>query len=385
MSPYQSLSDAIVRRLTDPGRLPAPARLWGGVLEALRRRVGTRRANEWARCARLVSLSDDEALIAFPDRSSCRDALEGLHPLVQEAIRDVTNRKTQLRFVADPHVLPRRPLPPMEAARRDSTRRMKRPSAEPSDADPAVQEAMKMCHAFLTERGRAPRTFFVWGPEGSGKTRFLALVREALAAAGRDAVSMGADHFRSLPETARREGRLEGLRARLKGTGALLLDDAHRWAAGRVDLADLLGQPWLVVASEAPLAELPALKRAIAARGGAVVEARLAGPGRSVPPPATIEDVVEAVAAEYGLPATEIVGGARRAAEARQVCLVVARRWTGLGLAAIAREVGAGARTSAHRAAAAIERRLQANASLRRRVASVEAALRRGRSGRALL
>ncbi|GEM_PF-4286671 len=398
----ERIDEAITRRLTDRSRLPAPARLWETVLAALRRRVGTRRANEWTRCARLVSLSDDEAVVAFHDRGACEGAIGAIHDSVQEAIRGVTNRKTRVRFVADPHVLLRRPLPPMEAARRDGTRRMKRKPADqqadpaasklalpgpsdqqagPASADPAVHEAMRMVHAFLAERGRSPRTFFVWGPEGSGKTRFLDLCREALAAAGREVVSMGSDHFRSLSDTARREGRLEGLRARLKGTGALLLDDAHHWAggtAGRVDLADLLGQPWLVVASESPLAELPALRRAISSRGGAVVEARLVGACPQAGPATTLEDVLEAVAAEYGLAAAEIVGGARRAYEARQVCLFVARRRTGLGLAAIARQVGGRTRTTAHRAAVLLERRLEEDTTLRRRVASIESALGNG-------
>lgn len=382
MQNRERIADAITRRLTDRSRLTAPARLWEAVLADLRRRVGTRRANEWARCARLVSLADDEAVVAFPDRGACQGALGALHDSVQEAIRAVTNRKTRLSFVSDPNVLPRRPLPPMEAARRDGTRRLKRSTAQqqpgPSEADPAVHEAMRMCHDFLAERGRAPRTFFVWGPQGSGKTRFLDLCREALAAAGREVVSMGADHFLSLSETARRAGRIEGLRARLQGTGALLLDDAHCWARGtdgRVDLADLLGQPWLVVASEAPLTELPALKRAISSRGGAVVEARLVGAGSAPQPTTTIEDVLEAVAAEYGLAAAEIADGSRRAAEARLVCLLLARRRTGLGLAVIARQVGGRTRTTAHRGAALLERRLEEDAILRRRVASIEAAL----------
>lgn len=378
------MAEAIRRRLTDRDRLPEAARLWHSVLAALRRRVGTRRANEWARSARPISLSDDEAVVAFPDRGSCQSAIHALLLPVQDSIRDVTNRKTRLRFVVDPHIQPRRPLPPMEAARRDGTRRSRRTAGTESDADPAVQEAMRMCRAFLAERGRAPRTFFVWGPEGSGKTRFLELCREALVSAGREVVSMGADHFRSLSETARREGKMEGLRARFQGTCALLLDDAHSWARRNDAPTDLFGQPWLVLASQAPLSELPALRRVIASRGGTVVEARLVGPGAPPAPSITLEDVLEAVAAAYGVPGSEIVDGARRATEARQVYLVVARRFTGLGLAAIAREIG-GARTSAHRAAASLERRLERDPALRRRIAAIEASLRRGRSGGLLL
>ena len=83
-------------------------------------------------------------------------------------------------------------------------------------------------------------------------------------------------------------------------------------------------------------------------------------------------------AAEYGLAAAEIADGSRRAAEARQVCLLLARRRTGLGLAVIARQVGGRTRTTAHRGAALLERRREEDAILRRRVASIEAALGNG-------
>lgn len=398
MSPTDAWSTALAARLTDPKRLTAAARLWQDVLAAMRRRVGTRRLNDWARAARLVSLSEEEAVVAFPDRAARDGALASLHPALQDAIRNRTNRKTRVEFVVDANVLPRCPLPPAEAARRDGTRRMKRPApadlsseargargdlssvarSAKGDADPAAEEALRLCREFLAQRGRAPKTFFVWGPAGTGKSRFLDLVREALSTAGRDVVSMGGDHFRSLAEAARRQGRLAGLRARLSAAQALLLDDVHRWARavdGRVDLADLLSQPWLVAASEAPLAELSPLRRALVARGGAVVEARLSGPGKETSSPTTVEDVIEAVAMAYAIPATALVEGRKGTSEARHVCLYLARKVAGVALATAARQVGGRTRGSAHRATAQIEARLSGDAVLRRRVEAIEAGL----------
>ena len=200
--------------------------VWRRLNTLLHARVGAERYATWIRCARPVTLDDNEFVFHFAD-DPIREKIETLlRPIVADAARKITNRNIRVRFTAE----------------RGSFTRLRS-----GDTPRSLRPRPRLFSTFIAGRGNrlaldaardlaqnpkcVYRTLLLHGPAGLGKSHLLEAVGQTLGGVpGRVVLRFTGDQFHRQFLVAHHRGHITGFLKKCRSAAVLLMDDLHLMA-----------------------------------------------------------------------------------------------------------------------------------------------------------